>query len=267
MLLLGLSATATAAPQPSAVPGGIAILDVGPATGPAPQVTFNDARALVIRHDRAWRAIVGIPLDTAPGEHSIQVWQDKGALPEKRSFEVRAKHYPEQRITLKDASKVQPPPEEMPRIEREQATMDHVRATFRETPQPDIDLHLPATGRLSGNFGSRRILNGEPRSPHGGIDVAIPAGTRVSAAAAGVVANTGSYFFCGNTVFVDHGQGLITMYCHLQAIEVQEGQTLTRGQTLGRSGMSGRATGPHLHWSVYLNGSAVDPGLFLSPEK
>lgn len=266
-LLLGSSTAVLAAPQPALVPGGIAVVRVVSATGPAPQVTFNDARALVIRRDGAWQAIVGIPLDAAPGEHSIQVWQGNGALPQKLPFKVHAKAYPEQRITLKDPSKVQPPAEELPRIEREQETMNRVRAAFRDSPQPDIDLRLPAMGRLSGRFGSRRILNGEPRSPHGGLDVAIPAGTRVSAAAAGVVANIGSYFFCGNTAFIDHGQGLITMYCHLQNIEVEPGQSVARGQLLGHSGMSGRATGPHLHWSVYLNGTAVDPELFLSAKK
>ncbi len=124
---------------------------------------------------------------------------------------------------------------------------------------PHTDFALPASGPLSSRFGLRRIFNGQPRNPHAGLDVAVGTGAPVRAPAAGVVANTGDYFFNGNTVFVDHGQGLITAYMHLSRIDVRAGQTVKKGETLGAVGATGRVTGPHLHWAVILNDTPVDP--------
>ena len=122
-----------------------------------------------------------------------------------------------------------------------------------------------AVGPVAGSrsFGLRRVLNGEPHAPHAGLDVAVPSGTPVRAAAAGTVINTGHYFYAGNSVFVDHGQGLITIYLHLSHIDVKAGDTVERGANLGAVGATGLVTGPHLHWGVLLNGDYVDPGLFL----
>jgi murein DD-endopeptidase MepM/ murein hydrolase activator NlpD len=132
-----------------------------------------------------------------------------------------------------------------------------------DSDDTDTSFVLPAEGRLSGRFGVRRFFNGEARSPHAGFDIAAPRGAAVRANAHGVVLAVDDYFFNGKTVFVDHGNGLISMYCHLDAIEVVPGERVGKGQRLGRSGMSGRATGPHLHWSVVLNGAMVDPELFV----
>jgi murein DD-endopeptidase MepM/ murein hydrolase activator NlpD len=118
---------------------------------------------------------------------------------------------------------------------------------------------LPAGGR----FGSRRVINGQPRSPHGGADYTIAAGTPVRAAADGTVALVGDHFFGGRSVFVDHGDGLLTMYFHLSRVDVQAGQELRRGETLGAVGATGRATGPHLHFGVRWRGARVDPAQLL----
>jgi murein DD-endopeptidase MepM/ murein hydrolase activator NlpD len=126
-----------------------------------------------------------------------------------------------------------------------------------------MQLHQPVDGRYSSPFGLRRYFNDQPRKPHSGLDIAAPEGTPIQAAESGVVVETGDYFFNGKTVFIEHGQGLVTMYCHLRKIDVETGQTVTRGEKIGEVGKTGRVTGAHLHWSVSLNHAMVDPLLFL----
>jgi murein DD-endopeptidase MepM/ murein hydrolase activator NlpD len=122
----------------------------------------------------------------------------------------------------------------------------------------------PAIGRISGVYGSQRVLNGEPRSPHRGVDIAAPAGTPVGAMASGEVSLAeADLYFTGGTVMVDHGHGVQSIYVHLDQVRVTVGQPLGQGQTLGTVGQTGRATGPHLHWGVYWFDQAIDPALLV----
>jgi murein DD-endopeptidase MepM/ murein hydrolase activator NlpD len=121
----------------------------------------------------------------------------------------------------------------------------------------------PVKGRISTPFGLRRYFNGKPRSPHKGIDIAVPKNTAIKSPANGLVVLTGNYFFIGNAVLINHGQGLITVYCHLNKILVKPRQKVKKGQVIGYVGQTGRATGPHLHWGVSLNDTPVNPELFL----
>lgn len=147
--------------------------------------------------------------------------------------------------------------------------MEQVYLSFSAGPAP-ARLDKPLNGRTSSPFGFRRVFNGEPRNPHSGLDLAAPTGTPIKAPAPGTVVLTGSFYFNGNSVFLDHGQGLISMVCHLSEIKVREGAKVDAGDLLGLVGATGRATGPHLHWSVSMNGNRVDPvtamAVLTSPE-
>ncbi len=256
--VLLLASSVHSASADSAWPGGIARIDLGAAEGAAPVVTFNDRRVLVIDNDGHWHAIVGVPLDAAVGQATITV--DDGAS---RSFAVREHAYREQRLTV-SKSYVSLSDEDLARVGRERKIIDAALNNWRDVPLGDVSLAAPVDGRRSSSFGLRRFFNDEPRAPHKGMDIAAPTGTPILAPRAGVVTAGGAYYFDGNTVIIDHGQGFVTMYCHLSEIGVADGQQVAAGARLGAVGATGRVTGPHLHFGTYLNGTAVDPALLLA---
>jgi murein DD-endopeptidase MepM/ murein hydrolase activator NlpD len=244
------------------VPGGIAVipLDEGSQT-PAPRYEGNPV-LVVKEQDKEWIAIVGIPLKSKLGEHRLSL-ADGRTL----AFTVEDKHYREQHIKLKNKRQVNPNPDDLARIQRELAEQTQAYQSFSPIQPSNLMFDKPVQGPLSSPFGLRRFFNGEERNPHSGLDFAVGAGTPVKAPAAGKVILIGNYFFNGNTVFIDHGQGLISMFCHLSKVDVKRGQSLPRGGILGRVGSTGRATGPHLHWNVSLNDSRVDPAIFIGAFK
>jgi murein DD-endopeptidase MepM/ murein hydrolase activator NlpD len=258
LLIMALASFAPAALpfHPSPVPGGIAVVAL-PGTGPAPQVSYRNERVLVRRAGKGWQAIVGIPLSAKPGPDALEV--DGHKVP----FSIRDKRYPQQRLTLKNQRQVTPNPEDEARIAREQVL---IAPTWKEWPTgliASLEFQQPTAGPRSASFGVRRIFNGVPRNPHPGMDIAAPRGRAAHAPAGGVVLLTGDFFFSGNTVIIGHGEGVVSLLCHLTDISVQQGQTLKTGDLIGHVGSTGRATGPHLHWTLSLNNARVDPGLFL----
>lgn len=249
-------------PRANPVPGGIAILPVGTASAPSPAVYFHGNRVLVAQQDATWQAIVGLPLDLTPGDQSISTTDSDGALHEIH-FTVEPKEYSAQYLTLGNKRQVNPTARDMRRIRKDQAAINDAFTTWSPRVSPDLSLDLPVNGRRSSSFGLRRFFNKQPRQPHSGMDIAAPEGTPIHAPADATVLRTGDYFFNGNSIFLDHGQGLISMYNHLHKIGVQPGQTVKRGDVIGEVGRTGRVTGAHLHWSISLNNSRVDPALFL----
>ncbi|RJX81477.1 peptidoglycan DD-metalloendopeptidase family protein [Pseudomonas sp. LS-2] len=241
------------------VPGGVAVVDLGPANQ-APKATWQGKPVLVVKdQDARWLAIVGIPLTIKPGT-SQQVNSGGRNLP----FTVGSKKYPEQHITLKNQRQVNPNPDDLKRIEQELDVQVRAYRSFTPGTPSNLLLDKPVNGPLSSKFGVRRFFNGEERNPHAGLDFAVPAGTPIKSPAAGKVILIGNYFFNGNTVFVDHGQGFISMFCHMSKIDVKVGDTVPRGGVVGRVGSTGRATGPHMHWNVSLNDARVDPAIFIN---
>lgn len=244
------------------VPGGVAVVDLGPASS-APKVSYQGKPVLVIHEDQQrWIAIVGIPLSIKPGSQQISVNGNQTL-----SFQVGSKHYVEQRIRIKNQQQVNPNAKNLARIERELAEQTRAYQQFSARQPSNLLLDKPVAGPLSSPFGLRRFFNDEERNPHSGLDFAANQGTPIKAPAAGKVILIGDYFFNGKTVFVDHGQGLISMFCHLSAIDVTLGAELPRGGHIGKVGATGRATGPHLHWNVSLNDARVDPAIFIGAFK
>ncbi|WP_426144527.1 peptidoglycan DD-metalloendopeptidase family protein [Polaromonas sp. DSR2-3-2] len=250
-------------PNAFQVPGGVARLSLGPAAA-RPVAHAGDVPLLVLGDVIEWTALVGIALSAAPGRASITVKTTEDSGPRQVGYTVAPKRYTEQRLKVAPGT-VDLSPENEARYERERAHQAKVMATFSE-PLPQagtLQMRVPVPGRRSSSFGLRRVFNGQARNPHSGMDIAASTGTAIVAPLPGCVIDTGDYFFNGNTVWLDHGGGLLSMYCHLNDIGVATGDVLKTGERLGTVGATGRVTGPHLHWGVMLNRAMVDPALFL----
>ena len=249
-------------PIESNVPGGVVIIPIK--TENKPEVFFYDKKVMVIGENKNWNAIVGIPLKIELGEHKLKVIND--GIGANYLFDVVNKDYEKQYLTVKNKRHVNPNDEDMLRISKERKLISKAKASWREIDNVPLKFIKPARGPDSSSFGLRRFFNKQPRNPHSGLDIAAEKGTPIIAPAAGVVINTGDYFFNGKTIFLDHGQGLITMYCHMEEISIEEGDFVNVNDMLGTVGSSGRVTGAHLHWSVILNNTTVEPLLFLKTD-
>jgi murein DD-endopeptidase MepM/ murein hydrolase activator NlpD len=249
-------------PEHRPVPGGIALVDLGAAATP-PLARFNGAPVLVLGSPAGWTAVVGIGLAAREGRADLLVDRAAAGAPERRiAFHIGSHTYAMQRLNVSPRH-VELSKADLARHERERAHQAKVIATFSAERPASLRFAAPVPGPRSSSFGLRRVFNGQARNPHSGMDIAAPVGTPVRAPAPARVIDTGDYFFNGNTVWLDHGCGLLSMMCHLHTIDVAVGQTLSAGDALATVGATGRVTGPHLHWSVALNRQMVDPGLFL----
>jgi murein DD-endopeptidase MepM/ murein hydrolase activator NlpD len=215
--------------------------------------------------ERRWLPLDGAcfyAVDLLHGEGTMALTRTRDGGSDSVTIRVGAYPYPVQKLTLPERQ-VNLSAEDLARVRRESREIARLWGRSGER-RFTLPLHpplepLPEAGR----FGSRRVINGQPRSPHSGADYSAAAGEPVLAAADGVVALMGEHFFAGRSVFLDHGDGLISMYFHLSAIEVEQGQSVKRGQVIGRVGSSGRATGPHLHFGLRWHRARVDPSLLL----
>jgi murein DD-endopeptidase MepM/ murein hydrolase activator NlpD len=247
-------------PREASVPGGVKLIRLEYGGSDMPAVDVEGQRAMVVQDGAGWVAVIGIPLSAAVATRSVVVHDSNGR--QQLQFSVGEKLYASQSLKVAPRQ-VNLSPEDLARANRERMIIDAALGHWNQEQPESLRLPQPVPGTRSSSFGMRRVFNGESRNPHTGMDIAAPTGTPVRVPIAGTVIDTGEFFFNGNTVFVDHGRGLISMYCHLSAIEVKAGQKVAAGDALGLVGMTGRATGPHLHWGLSLNRAWVDPELFL----
>lgn len=247
-------------PRVLPVPGGVAYIPLG-SSPQRPTATADGTPFLVVGSPAAWTALVGIPLSAKPGPARIAV-QTTGTDPRAVDYTIRPKQYLVQKLKV-DGKRVDLSPEDEARADGERTHMQQFLATISQPEPASLAMRAPVAGRRSSSFGLRRVFNGQPRSPHSGMDIAAGMGTPVVAPLGGRVIDTGDYFFSGNAVWVDHGGGLLTLMCHLSAIDVKVGDAVRAGDRIGKVGATGRVTGPHLHFGVVLNRVSVDPALFL----
>lgn len=252
--------TLQAAPEQALVPGGIAILSIDDYS-PATRITFDDRKTTIFSQDGSWYALAGIPLKAQSGSYSFKIERPDGST-QVKPVAVKSKKYKEQHLTIKNKRKVNPNEQDMARISKERVRKRAAKNHWSET-YPDIDFIWPVSGPISSIFGLRRFFNEQERNPHNGLDIAAPEGTDIRVAADGRVIEAGDFFFSGNMVYVDHGQGLISLYAHLSRIDVKPGDELRRGDIIGAVGQTGRVTGAHLHFAIMTNGVLVDPVYFL----
>jgi murein DD-endopeptidase MepM/ murein hydrolase activator NlpD len=264
LILLSVGSTAKQSaqfmlPQDSRVPGGLAVISLD-SSNTEKSVVFNGQKVWQLSDDNHnnW-AVIGIPLNQKAGEVDYTIDGKR------YSFMIKDKTYKEQYLTVKRKHS-NPPTDQIKRIQEESRLSKKAFTTFTNTRESKRyrSFLKPAQGPTSSPFGLKRFFNEQPRRPHSGIDIAAPRGSDIIAPADGIIILTGNFFFNGNSLFIDHGQGLITLYCHMDVLERKQGDSIKAGEVIGKVGSTGRVTGPHLHWTVSLNNSRVEPLLFFS---
>ena len=205
------------------------------------------------------KIFIPIPLDFK--NERIEIKQDGVLLSSNKIFN---KNYRESRITISNNDFVSPGEELQPRIRREYGLSQAAKNTFTPIKLKNWSMNKPAKGLISSEFGVRRFINSQPRNRHGGMDIAAPEGTEVLAPLSGEIIIASNFFYKGNVIYINHGAGLVSSYSHLSKIEIKNGDKVKKGDLIGLIGQTGRVTGPHLHWEIYLMGIAINPEIFLA---
>jgi murein DD-endopeptidase MepM/ murein hydrolase activator NlpD len=208
--------------------------------------------------ESTWNMLVGIDLDARAGAHPVSIEQAPGGPALTYTLQVRPRVFPSRTLHV-DEGFVNPPETMRARIDAEAAALHHIWSNSAPERLWTAGFVRPVPGEANSRFGTRSVFNGQPRNPHGGADFLSPAGTPIHAPNAGRIVLARDQYFSGNTVIIDHGQGLFSMLAHLSAFDVHEGDTVAAGQIVGRVGATGRVTGPHLHWAVRLADARIDP--------
>ncbi|MFW6160389.1 MAG: M23 family metallopeptidase [Acidobacteriota bacterium] len=223
-----------------------------------PLINFGDDGKLI--------TVIGLDMDLQPGTYSLRatlILPDGSLLTEKKQIVVKEKSFPVKRLWVEEKF-VTPPPEVRERIQREARILQGIFSLVSPEWYGEGRFLLPVNGEVNPNFGERRVYNNQPRSAHNGVDISSPSGTPIIASNSGKVVLASDLYFAGQTVIIDHGLGVFTFYCHLSEIAVKRGALVKKGELIGKVGATGRVTGPHLHWSVRINDSRVDPLSLLS---
>jgi len=260
LFALTYSFSAQALPKHNPVPGGIALIAV-PAQSPQLKVFYKKKRVAIIPDNKQYYAMVGLSLKSKAGRQNIQlVWND--GRKQTKSFSIKPKVYKEQHLTIKNKRKVNPYKKDMDRIIKEKSKKNKARTHWSEK-NVAYDFIVPVNGRISSIFGLKRFFNKQARRPHSGLDIATAEGTPIKAIEAGTVIESGNFFFSGNMIYIDHGQGIISLYAHMNSIDIKTGDKVSKGQIIGSVGETGRVTGPHLHLAIIANQTLIDPILVL----
>src|SRR5919198_3729547 len=225
------------------------------------ELVWDGKKIPAVRLKNTWTTIVGVDLDTKPGEHNADVLftMEDGRVDKRAAvIKVVEKKYPTTELKVDDRY-VELNKTDLARANRESKETEAIYANVTNETFSDEAFTIPIPGRTGTNFGHRRIFNGEPRAPHAGADLRATTGTPVHATNRGRVVLAKNLFFTGNTVILDHGLGIYSLYAHLSRIDVKHGETVSNGQLLGLAGATGRVTGPHLHWGMRVQGARVDP--------
>ncbi len=262
-ILLTLSSSVIhALPEQALVPGGIALLkltDYEQGT----KVYFENKRIAVFPYENTWVAMAGIGLSTKPGDYEFSIRRADGLNLNTR-VTVKYKKYDEQHLTIKNKRKVNPNKNDAKRIATESKRKKKAKRLYSES-LPNVNFIWPVTGRISSIFGLRRFFNEQERRPHSGLDIAAKEGTPIKATADGIVIDSGDFFFSGNMIYLDHGQGIVSLYAHMSKIKVNPGDIVKKGDIIGEVGQTGRVTGPHLHFAIIANQTLIDP-VFMLPK-
>ena len=262
IFLLLSSSVIHALPEQALVPGGIALLKLANYEQDT-KVYFKNKRIAVFPYNDTWVAMAGIGLSTKPGDYEFSIKRADG-LSLNTKVTVEYKKYDEQHLTIKNKRKVNPNKNDSKRIAAESKRKKKAKRLFSDST-PNVDFIWPVTGRISSIFGLRRFFNEQERRPHSGLDIAASEGTPIKATADGTVIDSGDFFFSGNMIYLDHGQGIVSLYAHLSKINVKPGDIVKQGEIIGEVGQTGRVTGAHLHFAVIANQTLIDP-MFMLPK-